>query len=52
MKPIRIKALQLPTLPNAMGRPTATNPMDQRYANGRGRTFAQQMADQEKRRYL
>lgn len=52
MKPIRIKPLQLPALPNAMGRPTATNPMDRRYANGWGRTFAQQMADQQKRRYL
>jgi len=52
MKPIRIKPLQLPALPNAMGRPTATNPLDRRYANGWGRTFAQQMADQQKRRYL
>ncbi len=52
MKPIRIKPLQLLALPNALGRPTATNPMDRRYANGWGRTFAQQIADQRKRRYL
>ena len=49
MQPIRLQPLQLPTLPNSMGRATATNPMDRRYATGWGRSFAQQQADQNKR---
>jgi hypothetical protein len=51
MQPIRLQPLQLPTLPNAMGRPTTTNPLDRRYANGWGRSLAQKQADQNKRRF-
>jgi hypothetical protein len=52
MKPIRIQPIKLPSLPNSMGRPTATTPLDRRYATGWGRTPAQQTADQLKRRFF
>lgn len=53
MKPIRIPSVQLPKLPklpNSIGRPTATSPLDRRYATGWGRTFAQKTADARRRR--
>ena len=50
MKPIRIRPVQLPQLPNSFGRPTASTPLDRRYATGWGRSFAQQQADQNKRK--
>jgi hypothetical protein len=52
MKPIRIQPIQLPSLPNSMGRPTPSNSLDRRYATGWGRTPAQQQADQNKRRFF
>ena len=52
MKPIRVQPIQLPSLPNSMGRPTPTTPLDRRYATGWGRTPAQQQADQNKRRFF
>ena len=53
MKPIRISSVQLPklpSLPNSIGQPTATTPLDRRFATGWGRTLAQQNADAIKRR--
>jgi len=52
VKQIRIQPIRLTKLSSQIGRPTATGSMDRRYATGVGRTFAQQMADANKRRYF
>jgi hypothetical protein len=49
MKLIKPKPIRIQTLPNSIGKPTATSSLDRRFATGWGRTPAQKMADARKR---
>jgi len=53
VNPIRIGPVRLtqPIQVPSFGRPTATSPLDRRFATGIGRTVAKQIADAKKRQF-